>query len=223
LSVVVQAIPLLSWQLPVALQAWHWPQALLVQQNPSVQLPLLHWSFIVQVAPRSNLLMHEPMGRSWQKLPLEQSPSPAQVVRQPVEPLHMYGAQLWVVDVSHKPDAHWPGFVSVEELLGHDAGAQVVPFGYFWQPPAPSHLPFVPQLGDRLSTQTPFGSSVPAARGAHMPALPPTLHAWHEPQLALLQQTLSTQWLALAPHWPSRVQALPGVTLRTQLPPVPVQ
>ena len=182
----MQAIPLLSWQLPVALQAWHWPQALLVQQNPSVQLPLLHWSFIVQVAPRSNLLMHEPMGRSWQKLPLEQSPSPAQVVRQPVEPLHMYGAQLWVVDVSHKPDAHWPGFVSVEELLGHDAGAQVVPFGYFWQPPAPSHLPFVPQL-------------------------------------ALLQQTLSTQWLALAPHWPSRVQALPGVTLRTQLPPVPVQ
>jgi hypothetical protein len=37
LSVVVQAIPLLSWQLPVALQTWHAPQAPLVQQNPSVQ------------------------------------------------------------------------------------------------------------------------------------------------------------------------------------------
>jgi hypothetical protein len=25
-------------------------------------------------------------------------------------------------------------------------GAHVVPFAYFWQPPAPSHLPFVPQV-----------------------------------------------------------------------------
>jgi hypothetical protein len=152
-----------------------------------------------------------------------QSPSPAQVVRHPVVPLHMYGAQLWVIDVSHEPAAQVPIFVSVNDMLGHEAGAHMVPFAYFWQPPMPSHLPFVPQLGERLSTQTPFGSGVPAPRGAHIPALPDTLQAWQEPQLALLQQTLSTQWLALDPHWPSRVQGLPGVILRTQLPPMPVQ
>ena len=60
LSVVVQAIPLLSWQLPVALQAWQVPQALLVQQKPSVQLPLMHWLGPVQVRPlalRAQLLL----------------------------------------------------------------------------------------------------------------------------------------------------------------------
>jgi hypothetical protein len=67
LSVVVQAIPLLSWQLPVALQAWHWPQALLVQQKPSVQLlPVLHWLVVVQTAPRSSLNLQVPIGRSSQ-------------------------------------------------------------------------------------------------------------------------------------------------------------
>jgi hypothetical protein len=66
LSVVVQATPSLSAQLPVALQAWHAPHALLVQQNPSVQMPFLHWLGAVQAAPRSSLLVHAPTGRSWQ-------------------------------------------------------------------------------------------------------------------------------------------------------------
>jgi hypothetical protein len=66
LSVVVQAIPFVSWQLPVALQARHAPQALLVQQNPSVQLPLRHWSLAVHTAPLSSLPTQEAAGRSWQ-------------------------------------------------------------------------------------------------------------------------------------------------------------
>jgi hypothetical protein len=194
LSVVVHAMPLLATQLPVALQTWHAPQLLTVQQKPSVQLPLLHWSLAEQLAPRSSWLTHDPMGNSWQKLPPEQSPSPAHVVRQPVVPLHMYGAQLEVADVSHEPLAHMPGFWSVDDMLGHEAGAHVVPFGYFWQPPAPSHLPFVPQFGARLSTQMPLGSTVPGATAKHVPACPLTLQAWQEPQLALPQHTLSTQW-----------------------------
>jgi hypothetical protein len=37
MSVTVQALPSSFWQLPVALQALHAPQPLLVQQKPSVQ------------------------------------------------------------------------------------------------------------------------------------------------------------------------------------------
>jgi hypothetical protein len=43
------------------------------------------------------------------------------------------------------PPLHWPARLSVV-ALAQVACEQVVPSGYFWQPPAPSHLPFVPQL-----------------------------------------------------------------------------
>jgi hypothetical protein len=128
----------------------------------------------------------------------------------------MYAPQLWVIDVSHEPLAHVPGLVSVDDMSGHEAGAQVVPFGYFWQPPAPSHLPFVPQLGAWLSTQAPFGSTVPAATAKHVPACVPTLQAWHDPQAPLPQHTLSTQWAV--PHWLSAVQGMPAAILSAQLP-----
>jgi hypothetical protein len=84
--------------------------------------------------------------------------------------------------------------LSVVAPVGQVAAAQTVPSTYFWQPPAPSHLPFVPQLEAPLSAHTPFGSVVPAAMGAHAPALLPTLQASQEPHAALPQQTPSTQW-----------------------------
>ena len=59
MSVTVHA-SLVFWQLPVALHALHVPQALLVQQKPSVQLPLMHWLGPVQVRPlalRAQLLL----------------------------------------------------------------------------------------------------------------------------------------------------------------------
>jgi hypothetical protein len=43
------------------------------------------------------------------------------------------------------PPEHWPASVSVD-VLAQLAGEHVVPSAYFWQPPAPSHLPFVPQV-----------------------------------------------------------------------------
>jgi len=46
----------------------------------------------------------------------------------------------------HWPPEHWPASLSVEVLV-QLAGEHVVPSAYFWQPPAPSHFPFVPQLG----------------------------------------------------------------------------
>jgi hypothetical protein len=47
----VHATPSLSWQLPVALQAWHAPHELVEQQNPSTQLPVMHWLPEAQVSP----------------------------------------------------------------------------------------------------------------------------------------------------------------------------
>ena len=139
-------------------------------------------------------------------MPVEQSPSPAQLVRQPVVPLQTYGAQLEVADVSHTLLAHTPGFTSVEELLGHEAGAQVVPSAYFWQPPAPLHLPFVLHDVGPRSVQNVEGAGVPAATGAHAP-VPVTLHAWQAGQLGLPQQTPSTQLPLM--HWLPDAQARP--------------
>jgi hypothetical protein len=121
----------------------------------------------------------------------------------------------------HEPPAHVPVSVSVTPPAGQLAVEHAVPSANFWQAPAPSHLPLVPHVDAICVAQTPFGSVVPAATGAHAPALPATLHAWHEPQLAAPQQTPSTQWAV--PHWLFAVQASPCAIFATQLPPVPVQ
>jgi hypothetical protein len=121
----------------------------------------------------------------------------------------------------HEPAEQVPASVSENAPVMQTCDEQEVPFGYFWQPPAPSHLPFVPQFAARLSTQTPFGSTVPAPSGEHVPAFRPTLQAWHDPQLGLPQQTLSTQWLER--HWLPAVQDVPGAPLGAQAPPAPVQ
>lgn len=87
--------------------------------------------------------------------------------------------------------------------------AHNVPTGQAWQPPLPSHLPFVPQVDAAITTQTFRGSTVPAAIGVHFPSSAPgsaqlrqaPVHAWS-------QQILSTQWLCwhsadVSQLWPS--------------------
>jgi hypothetical protein len=108
---------------------------------------------------------------------------------------------------------HVPAIVSVPEPAGQVAFEQPVPFGYFWQPPAPSHLPFEPQLEGPSSGQKLTGAVVPAATGEHAP-LPDRLHAWQAGQLALPQQTPSTQLPLM--HWPPVEQARP-LALSAQL------
>jgi hypothetical protein len=95
---------------------------------------------------------------------------------------------------------------------GQLASEHFVPSAYFWQPPAPSHLPFVPQVVGPWSTQ--LGAGVPAGSGAHAPRLPAMLHDWHEGQLALPQQTPSRQLPLM--HWPPDVQLMP-LALSAQL------
>jgi hypothetical protein len=96
--------------------------------------------------------------------------------------------------------------VSVAPPAGHVALEQAVPSAYFWQPPAPSHLPFVPQLAWPSSAQKADGAAVPAATGAHVP-LPLMLQAWQAGQSDEPQHTPSTQLPLM--HWLPAVHARP--------------
>jgi hypothetical protein len=109
------------------------------------------------------------------------------------------------------PPAHMPPSVRAVAPIGQVAFEHGVPSAYFWHPPPPSHLPFVPQVAAPRSVQNVAGAGVPAARGAHAP-VPETLQAWHAGQLGLPQQTPSTQlplmhWLPIAHARPLALSA----------------
>jgi hypothetical protein len=84
LVVMLEHVPL-GPTLRAAEQAWHTPPHALLQQKPSMQLPLVHWLPVpVQAAPCAFFAVHvEPT----QYAVLMQSLSPVHVVRQ-AAPLH---------------------------------------------------------------------------------------------------------------------------------------
>ena len=87
---------------------------------------------------------------------------------------HANGVQSCVVTLQ-LPPLHAPARLSIAVSL-HVACEQVVPSGYFWQPPPPSHLPFVPHVEAPWSAQKPAGAAVPGATAVHVP-LPARLQA----------------------------------------------
>jgi hypothetical protein len=131
----------------------------------------------------------------------------------------MNGAQA-AVPAEQLPLLQVPASFSVA-VFWQTACEQLVPSAYFWQPPAPSQRPFVPQVVAPWSVHVPLGSTEPAIIAEQAPRLPGTLHARHEGQLEVVQQTPSTQLPEV--HWPPPVQASPMPFLATQLPPAPVQ
>jgi hypothetical protein len=70
------------------------------------------------------------------------------------------------------------------------AGPQAVLGDPCWHPPAPSHLPVLPQ--GRAAAHWPAGAVVPAASGVQVPGDVPA-QVWHVPQLETVQQTPSVQ------------------------------
>ena len=66
---------------------------------------------------------------------------------------------------------------------------------YFWQPPEPSHLPFVAHAAAVVSWQTPRGSALPAAIEVHLPGAEASEQLRQAPVQAASQHTLSTQWV----------------------------
>jgi hypothetical protein len=113
------------------------------------------------------------------------------------------------VPAAHEPPLHVPASVSDVAPAGQLAAEHDVPFAYFWQPPAPSHLPFVPQLAAPWSAQKLAGAVVPAATGVQAPV--PAAHAWQAGQLPLPQHTPSTQLPLL--HWLPAAHVAPRSSL----------
>ena len=77
----------------------------------------------------------------------------------------------------------------------HDSGRQIVPILYFWQPPAPSHLPLLAHSAAVMSWQTPRGSMLPAAIDVHLPGADDSAQLRQLPTQVVSQQTPSTQWV----------------------------
>jgi hypothetical protein len=87
------------------------------------------------------------------------------------------------------------------------------------QAPPPLQVPVLPQVP--LLAHPPRGSVAPAGTLAQVPRLPARLQAWQVEQVALPQQTPSTQ-LPLV-HWLAAEQVAPLPSRGWQVPPVPVQ
>ena len=75
---------------------------------------------------------------------------------------------------------------AAQVAVPHDVAADA-----FRHAPAPSHVPTKPHGG--LGTQRPCGSAASADTSLHVPSRPAMLQAWHVPQVAVAQQTPSTQ------------------------------
>jgi hypothetical protein len=203
-----QAVPSSFWQLPVALQALHALQALVVQQKPFVQnAPLTHSSLIAQVAPSGFL----PQVFPTHVLGATQSEFCVHVTRHDVEALHMNGEQLCVPPPTLQLPAPSQVFASacVDVFAGHEAATHCVPAGHLRHAPAPSHLPSLPQVEAAVTPHCPLGSATPAPMGEHVPSVALSTHDTHGPEQALSQHTPCAEQTRPEAHWVLAVQGPP--------------
>jgi len=125
---------------PVSAHDWHVPPQAELQQTPCAQKPEAHSPPAPQATPLLFLAQLPPMHVNGDT----QSASIVQVVRQ-AAPLQAYGLHMDVVAVWQVPlPLHERDDVSVEPV--QVAAAHCVPVAYRRQPPAPSHMPSVPQV-----------------------------------------------------------------------------
>lgn len=100
--------------------------------------------------------------------------------------------------------------ISIEHVV-----PQLVLVGWYWQPPAPLHLPFVPHNETLSFTHTPAGSAPSAATFSHVPALAPA-HVLQLPVQAVAQHT---PWAQIPEaHWLSPPHMLAFAFFATQAP-----
>jgi len=150
-----------------------------------------------------------PLGTHWVSL-LHELPQ--------VVPLQTYGAQLALLGVEQVPLPE-QNEVGVKVPALQVAAAQLTPVDICVQAPAPLQVPVLPQVP--LAPQRACGSVTVLATLAQAPALPVTLQDWQVGQLALPQQTPSTQFPL--PHSWLEKQATPIALTGRQDPPLPVQ
>jgi hypothetical protein len=94
--------------------------------------------------------------------------------------------------------------VKVDVPAGQLDPRQVVPCGYSWQAPLPSHLPFVLQEAASLSTHCAVGSTWLAGTLVHVPSAFGSAQDWQAPPQGELQQY---PWAQESPVWHSAVLA----------------
>jgi hypothetical protein len=109
--------------------------------------------------------------------------------------------------------------VGVNVVPVQEAGAQLTLLAACVQAPLPLQVPVLPQVP--LTAQRACGSVTLLATLTQAPALPATLHDWQVGQLALPQQTPSTQFPL--PHSWLEKQATPIALTGRQAPALPVQ
>jgi hypothetical protein len=146
-------------------------------------LPVLHWPPF-GIKPQDPLKQSFPATHCWS---LEHA-------TKQLAPLQMKGLQVRDGGVTH-----WPDWLQVAAGVyapwTQVSVPQTVPAGYIWQPPAPSHRPFVPHDTLPRSLQPLRGSTALAATFRHRPGEPGRLQLRQAPPQALSQQTPSTHWL----------------------------
>jgi hypothetical protein len=195
-----QATPSAFWQLPVALQALHAPQALLEQQKPSVQkAPATHSSLIAHVAP-SGFLPHV---LPTQVFGATQSEFCVHVWRHDVEPLHMNGKQLWLPPppLQLPAPSHVLASACIDALVGHDAATHCVPAGHLRHAPMPLHVPSLPHVEAAETPHWPVGSVAPRSSGEHVPSVLLSVHDTHGPEQVALQHTPCAEHTRPCAHW----------------------
>ena len=159
------------------------PTHAVAQQTPCSQKVESHSAAAPQVAPIGFLpqlpLMHV--------FGLVQSALVAQVVRHAPPVPQTYGLQV-------DSDVVWQVPVPLQVRAGENvdpvqlAPTHIVPAAYRRQPPAPSQLPSVPQVGAPLSSHW-FSGSAPTGTNVHVPAVPESAQDRQVPVQLELQQT----------------------------------
>ena len=86
-------------------------------------------------------------------------------------------------------------------VAGHEGGLHIWPAGHFWQAPAPSQLPLLPQVDASLTPHLPLGSTLFAAMGEHVPAVALSVQETHGPSQVALQQTFCAEHTRPEAHW----------------------
>jgi hypothetical protein len=153
-----------------------------LQQRPSTQKPLAHWSLASQIVPLPFFVAHTPLDAQYSVGPHESGVHPpAQPA--PLQPL----AQVCVPWLTHVP-APSQVFARVTVSPVHEAGAHSVPLPQVAQEPDPSQTPVVPHDDAAVASQSPR-RSLPAAAWAHAPLT----QVRQAPSQAASQHTPSTQ------------------------------
>jgi len=195
--------------MPGSAHDWQAPAQALSQHTPCAQKLEPHSLACEHEAP----LFFGPHELTLQTFGMRQFVSVVQAPKHDV-PLQTYG-----LHGSESGATHWPVALQLAGGLYtfdvHDSGAHSVPTLYFWQAPAPSHLPFVEHAAAVRSVQSARGSTLPAGIDVHLPGAEAREQLRHAPVQVVSQQMLSTQWedwhsassehgcpLPLGPHRP---------------------